>query len=85
MSRVFRAVLAGDQWWPRTSGSRVRSVRAMTYFLRHRIGNFIKGNKMNQRLVKFSVYKAKSRQFPQATHMPTSRHFLGITAPQTYN
>ena len=38
-------VLAGDQWWPRTSGGRLRSVRAITYLLRHRIGNFVKGNK----------------------------------------
>ena len=37
-----------------------------------------------KRLVKFSVCKAKSRQLPQPTHMPTSRHFLGTTAHQTY-
>ena len=37
-----------------------------------------------KRLVKFSVCKAKRRQLPQATHMPTSRHFLGTTAHQTY-
>ena len=40
-------VLAGDQWWPRTSGGRLRFVRANTYLLRHRIGNFVKGNKRN--------------------------------------
>ena len=27
-------VLAGDQWWPRTSGGRLRFVRAITYLLR---------------------------------------------------
>ena len=36
-----------------------------------------------KRLVKLSVCKAKCRQFPQATHMPTLRHFLGTTAHQT--
>ena len=40
-------VLAGDQWWPRTSGGRLRFVRTITYLLRHRIGNFGKGNKRN--------------------------------------
>ena len=41
------AILAGDQWWPRTSGGRLRFVRAKAYLLRHRIGTFVKGNKRN--------------------------------------
>ena len=40
-------LLAGDQWWPHTSGGRLRFVRAITYLLRHRFGNFVKGNKRN--------------------------------------
>ena len=40
-------VLAGDQWWPRTSGGRLRFLRAITYLFRHRIGKFITGNKRN--------------------------------------
>ena len=43
-----------------------------------------KKSNLHKRLVKFSVRKAKSRKFPEATHMPTSRHFLGTTAHQTY-
>ena len=40
-------LLAGDQWWPRTNDGRLRSVRAITYLLRLRVGNFVKGNKRN--------------------------------------
>ena len=40
-------ILAGNQWWPRTRGGRLRSIRAITYLLRHRIDNFVKGNKRN--------------------------------------
>ena len=43
----MKNILAGDQWWPRTSGGRLRSVQAITYLLCHRIGNFVKGNKRN--------------------------------------
>ena len=42
-----RTLLAGDQWWPRTSGGRLHSVWAIAYLLRHRISNFVKGNKRN--------------------------------------
>ena len=41
------SVLAGDLWWPRTSGDRFRFVRAITYLLHHRFGNFVKENKRN--------------------------------------
>ena len=40
-------LLAADQWWPRTSGGRLRFIRAITYSLRHRISNFVEGNKRN--------------------------------------
>ena len=40
-------LLASDQWWPRSSGDRLRFVRTITNLLRHRIGNFVKGNKRN--------------------------------------
>ena len=40
-------ILAGDQWWPRTSGGHLRLAQALTYLLRHRLGNFVKGNKRN--------------------------------------
>ena len=52
------AILAGDQWWPRTSGGRLRCAHAITHLLRHRFGLFIKGNKRNthkERLTKFSA------------------------------
>ena len=44
---TLELLMAGDQWWPRTSGSRFRYARAITYLLRHRFGNFVKGNKRN--------------------------------------
>ena len=78
-----KMLLAGDQWWPHTSGGRLRSARAITYLLRHRISN--KRNLHKERLVKFSVRKAKGRQFPLATHMLTSRHFLGLYSPSDIN
>ena len=31
-----KTVLAGDRWWPRTSGGCFRFARAITYLLRHR-------------------------------------------------
>ena len=40
-------VLAGDQWWPRTIGGRLRFARAITYLLHNRFSNLIKGNKRN--------------------------------------
>ena len=46
-TQIVKELLAGDQWWPRTSGGRLRVVRAVTYLLRHRIGNFVTGNKRN--------------------------------------
>ena len=65
----------------------MRFARTITYLLRHRIGNFGKGNKGNlhkKDWLNFSVCKVKSRQFPQAIHMPTSWHFLKTTAHQAY-
>ena len=38
-------VLAGDQWWPRTSGGRLRFAHAITHLLRHRFGHFVNSNK----------------------------------------
>ena len=40
-------VLAGDQWWPRTSGGRLRFAHAITHLLRHRFGHFVNSNKRN--------------------------------------
>ena len=40
-----KTLLADDQWWPRTSGGRLRFARAITYLLHHRFGSFLKGNK----------------------------------------
>ena len=45
--RCRTRLLAGDQWWLRPSGGRLRFVRSITYLLRHRFGNFVKGNKRN--------------------------------------
>ena len=42
---ICRYILAGDQWWPRTSGGRLRFAHAVTHLLRHRIGHFINSNK----------------------------------------
>ena len=39
------SVLAGDQWWPRTSGGRLRFAHAITHLFRHRFGHFINSNK----------------------------------------
>ena len=47
MLGLIKIILAGDQRWPRTSGGRLRFARAITYLLRHRFGNFVKGNKRN--------------------------------------
>ena len=38
-------VLAGDQWWPRTSGGRLRYAHAITHLLRYRFGHFVNSNK----------------------------------------
>ena len=42
---LILTVLAGDQWWPRTSGGRLRFAHAITHLLRHRFGHFINSNK----------------------------------------
>ena len=41
----LKIVLAGDQWWPRTSGGRLRFANAITHLLRHRFGHFVNSNK----------------------------------------
>ena len=33
------------QWWPRTSGGRLRFAHAITHLLRHRFGHFVNSNK----------------------------------------
>ena len=35
-------LLAGDQWWPHTSGGRLRFAQAVMHLLRHRFGCFVK-------------------------------------------
>ena len=42
---LLAPLLAGDQWWPRTSGGRLRFAHAPTHLLRHRFGNFVNSNK----------------------------------------
>ena len=42
---TFKNILAGDQWWPRTSGGRLRFAHAITHLLRHRFGHFVNSNK----------------------------------------
>ena len=41
----LNAILAGDQWWPHTSGGRLRFAHAISHLLRHRLGHFVKSNK----------------------------------------
>ena len=41
----METLLAGDQWWPRTSGGRLRFAHTITHLLRHRFGHFVKSNK----------------------------------------
>ena len=62
---VAVSILAGDQWWPRTSGGRLRFVRAITYLL-SQIRQFCKRKEKEspqKRLVKFPVWEAKGKQF----------------------
>ena len=40
-----QAILAGDQWRPRTSGGRLHFEHTITHLLRHRFGHFVKGTK----------------------------------------
>ena len=75
------SLLAGDQWWPRTSGGRLRFVLAITYLLRHRIGNFVKGNKRNlhnKDLLNSLSLRQRVDSFPKP---PTCQH-RGISGGQ---
>ena len=38
-------LLAGNQWWPRTSGGRLRLVHAIKHLLHHKVGHFVTRNK----------------------------------------
>ena len=40
----IRTLLAGDQWWPRTSVGRLRFAHAITHLLRQRFVHFVKSN-----------------------------------------
>ena len=42
---VTVTVLAGDQWWPATSGGRLRLAQAVKHVLHHKFGHSVKGNK----------------------------------------
>ena len=80
------AILAGDQWWPRTSGGRLRFAHAISHLLRHRFGLFIKGNNRDtykERLTKFSALEAKDKQFYRPTLIPTPLQSRGMTIFQT--
>ena len=82
-------LLAGDQWWPRTSGGRLRFEHAVMHLLRHRFGHFVekktKKNKGSQkRLIQFSAWKSEDTQFYQPTFMQTSLHFRGMITIQTH-
>ena len=69
-------------WRPRTSGGRLRFARAITYLLHHRLKE-TKGIR-TKKTGKILCLGGKKLTISQATHMPTSRHFRGITAHQTY-
>ena len=77
----WRPVVVGYKWWPFAfcTGNYV--------FVASQIRQFRKRKQKESpqnRLVKFPVWEAKDKQFSQATHMPTPRHFWGATAHQTY-
>ena len=77
----WRPVVAAYQWWPFSfcTGNYV--------FVASQIRQFCEGKQKEspqKRLVKFFVWEAKSKHFPQATHMQTSRHFRGTTVHQTF-
>ena len=81
-----KTVLAGDQWWPRTSGGRLRFAHAITHLSRRRLGLFMKENKRStykERLTKFSAWEANDKQFYQPTPIPTPLQFRGMTIFQT--
>ena len=83
----FDTLLAGDQWWPRTSGGRLRFIRAITYLLRHIIGMFVKGNKGNLHKKipdKFSV-RQKVDSFPSHPHANIAAFPGDYSPPDIYN
>ena len=76
----WRPVVAAYQWWP------FAFCTGKYVFVASQIRQFCKRKQkesLQKRLVKFPVWEAKSKQFSQATHMPTPRHFSGTTAHQT--
>ena len=77
----WRPVVAAYQWWPFSlgTGNDVFVVSQIRQFCKRKLKEF-----PQKRLVKFSIWEAKNKQFPQGTHMPTSRHFRGTAAHQTY-
>ena len=40
--------MAGDQWWPRTSGCRLRLADAMTHVMHYEFGYVVIANKRNK-------------------------------------
>ena len=42
---VWCELLAGDQWWPHTSGGRLRLAHAITHVLQHKVSHCVKRNK----------------------------------------
>ena len=44
-STGWRPVVAAYQWWPRTSGGRLRFAHAITHLLRQSFGHFVNSNK----------------------------------------
>ena len=79
-------------YWLATSGGRIPVVAVCVctgnyVFVASHIRQFCKREQKEspqKRLVKFPILEAKSKQFFQATHMPTPRHFWGTTAHQIY-
>ena len=67
-------ILAGDQWWPRTSGGCLRFVRAITYLLRHRISNFVKGNKRNLHKKDWLNSRSVRQKVDSFPNPPTCQH-----------
>ena len=67
-------VLAGDQWWPRTSGGRLRFAHAITHLLRHRFGHFVNSNKWNTHKKDWLNFLPGSQQINNFTNLPSCKH-----------
>ena len=69
-----KSLLAGDQWWPRTSGGRLRFAHAITHLLRHRFGHFINSNKWNTHKKDWSNFLPGSQKISNFINLPSCKH-----------